>query len=197
MPASWANAFAPTIALFGGTGMPVILLTSWLVATKCAVTMPVVHPPKASGRVRSAITTSSSEVLPARSPNPLIVTSTWLAPAAIAASVLAVAMPRSSWQWALMVTASMPGTVARRWAINAVNSPGRSVAYGVGDVNDRGAGVDGRGIDLAQISPVAAGGIFGRKLDHREPTAGIADHLPDLDQHLFAGLAELVFQVPV
>ena len=57
----------------------------------------------ASGRVRRAITTSSSEALPARSPRPLMVTSTWRAPAWTAASVLAVARPRSLWQWTLTV----------------------------------------------------------------------------------------------
>jgi len=47
---------------------------------------------------RSVITTSSSEVLPARSPMPLIVTSACRAPLRTALSVLAVAMPRSLWQ---------------------------------------------------------------------------------------------------
>ena len=46
------------------------------------------------------------EALPARSPRPLIVTSTWRAPAWTAASVLAVARPRSLWQWTLTTAAS-------------------------------------------------------------------------------------------
>ena len=53
---------------------------------------------KTSDRVFSAITISSSEALPARSPRPLMVHSTWRAPAITAASELATAMPRSLWQ---------------------------------------------------------------------------------------------------
>ena len=52
------------------------------------------------------MTTSSIDALPARSPRPLTVTSTWRAPAWMPASVLAVASPRSLWQWML--------TIARR-----------------------------------------------------------------------------------
>ena len=52
----------------------------------------------ADPRVRTAITTSSSEALPARSPRPLIVHSTWRAPASTAANELDTANPRSLWQ---------------------------------------------------------------------------------------------------
>ena len=55
------------------------------------------------------MTISSSDALPARSPMPLIVHSTWRAPALIAASVFATARPRSSWQCALKVTWSELG----------------------------------------------------------------------------------------
>ncbi len=68
---------------------------------------------KKSLRVLSAITTSSIEVLPARSPMPLIVHSTWRAPLRTAASELATARPRSLWQCALQMTWSAPGDVAR------------------------------------------------------------------------------------
>ena len=50
-------------------------------------------------RARQGDATSSSGALPARSPSPSTVTLAWLAPARIAASVLAVARPRSSWPW--------------------------------------------------------------------------------------------------
>ena len=53
---------------------------------------------KKSLRVLSAITISSREALPARSPMPLIVHSICRAPARMAASELATAWPRSLWQ---------------------------------------------------------------------------------------------------
>ena len=69
------------------------------------------------------MTTSSSEALPARSPRPLIVTSTWRAPAWTAASVLAVARPRSLWQWTLTV-ACVADERRRRASTSAPNSAG-------------------------------------------------------------------------
>ena len=53
------------------------------------------------------ITTSSKEVFPARSPIPLIVHSTCLAPFANAEIELAVAKPKSLWQCAEMMALSM------------------------------------------------------------------------------------------
>ena len=68
----------------------------------------------ASWRVRIAITISSSEALPARSPMPLMVVSTWRTPARIAARVLATPSPRSLWLWVgQRSTFSMPGTRSR------------------------------------------------------------------------------------
>jgi hypothetical protein len=66
---------------------------------------------KRSWRVRSAITSSSIAALPARSPMPLTVHSTWRAPPSIAASELATARPRSLWQCALKITPSAPRTL--------------------------------------------------------------------------------------
>ena len=71
-----------------------------------------------------AITTSSSAVLPARSPRPLMVHSICRAPASTAASEFAVAMPRSSWQWVAKVTASAPGTRAISMRISSALSRG-------------------------------------------------------------------------
>ena len=65
---------------------------------------------KKSGRVRMAMTTSSSAALPARSPRPLIVHSTCRAPFRTPASEFATAMPRSLWQCVLMTHLPMPGT---------------------------------------------------------------------------------------
>ncbi len=52
--------------------------------------------PNTSARVRSAMTTSSNEQLPARSPMPFIVHSICRAPARTAARLLATAIPKSS-----------------------------------------------------------------------------------------------------
>ena len=123
MPASCAKALAPTMALFGWTTMPVYALTRRLVRMIWVVSM-LVRSPKTCGRVCSAITISSSEVLPARSPMPLIVTSTCRAPFWMAASELAVASPRSSWQCTEMITSSMPGTFSRMPLISPPNSAG-------------------------------------------------------------------------
>jgi hypothetical protein len=73
----------------------------------CSVWTEAARSGNCAGRVRRAITTSSRLALPARSPMPLMVTSTWRAPAWTAASVFAVASPRSLWQWTLIV-ASRP-----------------------------------------------------------------------------------------
>ncbi len=51
---------------------------------------------KKASRVFSAITTSSSEQLPARSPMPFTVHSIWRTPATTAVRLFATAMPRSS-----------------------------------------------------------------------------------------------------
>ena len=56
--------------------------------------------PSDASRTRSAITISSSAALPARSPMPFTVHSTCPTPASTAASELATARPRSSWQCA-------------------------------------------------------------------------------------------------
>ena len=79
-----------------------------------------------SGRCgrRSAMTISSREALPARSPRPLIVHSTCAAPAVTAASELATARPRSSWQWTLMTAFSIPGVFSFRYLMRRTNSSG-------------------------------------------------------------------------
>ena len=74
-----------------------IVETNLLAGTICVVSMRVVKL-KISERVLIAITTSSKLALPARSPRPLIVHSTWRAPFITAANELATAMPKSLWQ---------------------------------------------------------------------------------------------------
>ena len=124
MPEACAKAFAPTTALFGCTTKPVICDTMREVGTICVVSRRV-SSLKKSLRVRSAITTSSSEVLPARSPRPLMVHSIWRAPPIItAASELATAMPRSLWQCTLHIAWSELGTRLRRERIISPNCSG-------------------------------------------------------------------------
>ena len=94
MPEACAKAFAPTTALFGWTGVPVSSATRRDARVISFVFTPHSRPSFAC-RTLSSITISSSDVFPARSPMPLIVHSTWRAPAAIAASELAAASPRS------------------------------------------------------------------------------------------------------
>ena len=72
-----------------------------------------------------AITTSSNEAFPARSPMPLMVHSICRAPAMAPARLLAVESPRSFWQCVEKTTFSAPGVFARRSAIKPPNSCGR------------------------------------------------------------------------
>ena len=73
----------------------------------------LVASPKRGRRVRSSITNSSIEAFPARSPMPLMVHSTWRAPAITPAREFATAMPRSLWQCTDSVTPSSSGTRSR------------------------------------------------------------------------------------
>ena len=125
IPDSWANALAPTTALFGWIANPVRWLTSRLAVVMCSVWTRLSSSGNWVGRVRSAMTTSSREALPARSPSPLIVTSTWRAPAWTAASVFAVASPRSLWQWTEIVAPEPTRSTTR--PTSAANSDG--IAY--------------------------------------------------------------------
>ena len=117
MPASCAKALAPTIALLGWTGKPVMPETRRLAGTIWVASMPVSHE-NMSWRVRTAITISSSDALPARSPRPFMVHSTWRAPFNTADSELATASPRSLWQCTDHTTWSELGTRSRSWRIN-------------------------------------------------------------------------------
>ena len=113
IPDSWAKAFSPITALLRGIGWPVMLEINRLTGYSRLVWMPVCRL-KNCERVASAITTSSSEQLPARSPMPLMVHSIWRTPATTAVRLLATAIPRSSWQCTESRTRSMPRTFCRR-----------------------------------------------------------------------------------
>ena len=79
---------------------------------------------KYSPRVRIAMTTSSSEALPARSPMPFTAHSTCVAPARTAASELAVASPRSLWQCTLTCTSFSEGASRYSSRMKSPNSSG-------------------------------------------------------------------------
>ena len=176
MPASWAKALAPTMALLGWTDHAGVAADHAAGAVICVVSMPVSRL-KTWRRVLSAMTTSSSEVLPARSPMPLMVTSTWRAPLCMPARVLAVASPRSLWQCTEMTTFSTPGVFSTDASDQPAELLGRGVAHRVGDVERGGAGLDGHAQHLVQELRVAAAGVLGRELDVGAQAAGIGDHL--------------------
>ena len=123
MPDSCENAFAPTIALFGCTGNPVIDETSFDAGTICVVSTRVEHG-NTSRRVFTAMTISSSDALPARSPSPFTVHSTCRAPFMTAESEFATASPRSLWQWTDHTARSAFGMRSRRDRISSPNCQG-------------------------------------------------------------------------
>ena len=116
-----------------------------------------------SWRVLKTITISSSEQLPARSPMPLMVHSICRAPACTAASELATAKPRSSWQWTLTTA-----RIAQRLH-HAADQRRVFVRHGVADgvrnVDGAGARGDDGARNLFEIVGIGAGSVFGRKLD--------------------------------
>ena len=71
------------------------------------------------------MTISSRDALPALSPIPLMVHSTCLAPACIAARELATARPMSSWQCTLTTASFNPWTCSNRVLIREENSSGK------------------------------------------------------------------------
>ena len=195
-PDWWRKALAPTMALLGCTTIPVrsdtrrLALWSWVVST-------LVLRPKRSWRVLMPITTSSSEALPARSPMPLMVHSTWRAPAWTAAR-------RVGHRQAQVVVAVDGddrlvdvGHVLLDAADERLELVGDGVAYGIGDVNGCGAGRDALLEQRVDVERVGAGRVHGRELDVGAvllgPRHGRAGHLP----HLVAVLLQLVHHVDV
>ena len=97
--------------------------TSLLAGTIWVASMRVSHGKK-SWRVRIAITISSSAALPARSPSPLMVHSTWRAPFITAANEFATAKPRSLWQCTEKTTLSEFGIRSRKVRTKEPNCSG-------------------------------------------------------------------------
>ena len=123
MPASCAKALSPTMALLRCTTKPVARETVRLAACSWVVRTLVCRCSEAA-RVCMAMTTSSREQLPARSPTPLTVHSICRAPACAAERLLATARPRSSWQCTESTARSMPRTVRLSMAMVSPYSAG-------------------------------------------------------------------------
>ena len=149
----------------------------------CVVSMPVRYG-MMSLRTRIAITTSSSAVLPARSPRPLIVHSICRAPASTAASAFAVAMPRSLWQWVAKITASGARHPLDQLADDRRALARRGVADGVGDVDRGRPGPDRDLDDPAQVVVLGAGRVHRRPLHVVAEVAGVGHRVVDPLGHL-------------
>ncbi len=144
--------------------MPVIVETRRQVGYSRSARIPVVTP-KACSRTLSAITTSSIEQLPARSPMPLIVHSTWRAPARTADEavgdrhaevVVAVHRQRDR------LDAAHVAAQVREGLVELLR---RRVADGVRHVDRRRAGIDGGLHDLGEEIELRARGVLRRELD--------------------------------
>ena len=150
-----------------------------------------------SERTRVAMTTSSSEALPARSPMPLIVHSTWRAPPVSAARVFATARPRSSWQCVLHTTWSELGTRLIRPGEERLDLVGRRVADRVGQVDGLGARLDHRLDDVPQEVGIAARRILGGELHVVGEGARQADRVHRHLEAVRARHAQLALEVQV
>ena len=127
-----------------------------------------------------------------------MVTSTWRAPAWTAASVLAVASPRSLWQWTLTVACAPTRSTTFPTRTPELGRDG--VADGVGDVDGRRAGLDDRLVDLQQEVEVGPRGVLGGELDlgvAPELLAPVADPADGFGERRLAVDPELVLEVDV
>ena len=135
--------------------------------------------------------------MPARSPMPLIANSTWRAPPGTAARLLATARPRSSWQCALKTRLVGVGHAPDDLGEEFVGLVRRRVADRVGQIDRRGAGVDGRLDDAAQEIVVAARRVLRRKFDIVGELPGAADAVDDGRQAGLARDAQLALEMQV
>src|SRR5258707_10152255 len=189
IPASCANALAPTTALLGATTAPVISVSMRLVGKSSSSRMPVVTP-KLSLRTARATTTSSREAFPARSPIPLIVHSICRTPARIAASEFATAIPKSSWQCALSVIPCASPKYSDLGEHRSVLFRHR-VSHSVRQVQDRRTCIHGHAAHLAKKAHVRPPRILGRELHFAHMLTSIANHRPDGFQRLLPGHLQL------
>ena len=117
-PALWANADAPTYGARGFCRTWVISATAWEIeVSRVSASGGTRCQPYLSCRLAMTVSRSA---LPVRSPWPLTVPCTCMAPASTAAIVLATAQPVSLWQW---MPRSMPTCAAA--STTAPLPPGR------------------------------------------------------------------------
>ena len=193
MPASCANAFAPTIALLGGTDTPTIDDSALLVGTSACVWMPV-----ECGSVGAHFERHHEffeRRVPARSPMPLIVHSTWRAPACTCGQRV-----RDGKSQIVVAVRGQDRTVADALSDRGEHTLdiGRQrIADSIGKVDRRRAGVHRRFSDIAEEIEVASRRVFSGKLDVIAVGACMRDGRRDLRQALRARDAQLVFEVNV
>ena len=166
MPASCANAFAPTIGLLRCDGVAGQLgRRAPRRRGSCAGSMPV-SASKASARTRSAITNSSSDCV-ARPLADAVDGALDLRRAGSDAgervrdgeAEIVVAVDRE------LDVARAPGSARAGRRTAAAYSTGEVIADRVGQVDDRRAGLDRRAAGLGEERAVGAGRVLGRELD--------------------------------
>src|ERR1041385_2203539 len=192
MPASWAKALRPTIALLGCGNTPVTCDSRRLVRYSSRVST-LQRNDASCGRTWLAITISSSAALPARSPIPLTVHSTCPAPPATvgggeAQIVMTVRRERDpGGSGDALADGAEDLRVLRR----------EREAHGVRQVHGRGALGDRRLHDTAQVLEVGAAGVFVRELDVVGVAAGPAHGGAGQLEAIVPSDLQLVLQVDV
>jgi len=109
------------------------------------------------------MTTSSKAVFPARSPIPLMVHSIWRAPFCTPAMALAVANPKSLWQWQEMVTLWMTLShfyLSKKFKVFCAIFIGQTVACGVWNIQNGGTGFYHLFANFGQKFIAGPSGIF-------------------------------------
>ena len=131
---------------------------------------------------------------------PLMVHSTWRAPAVMAASELATARPE------VVVAVRREDDALRRRSAGMRSRTSRNicavffrrgVADGVGHVDGGGAGFDGHADHFDQEVAIGAGRVFGREFDVVDKGAGQAHGFGRLVERLLAAHLELVLEVQI
>ena len=146
-------------------------------------------------RTLSAITISSSAALPARSPMPLTVHSTWRAPASTPASELATARPRSLWQWVEKITLSASGTRVAQHRDQLEIFLRRRIAHRVGNIDRGGARPDRQFHAAAEEIALGAGGVLGAPFHIVGEVARARDRRADRIEHRVRAHLQLVLHM--
>ncbi len=146
---------------------------------------------------RIITTSSASEVLPARSPIPLIVTSTWRAPVMIPEMV-----SRRSHTEIVMTMNRYDGLVDILYIIKKILDTlaikiGKTVAGSIGNVHNIGAGGNHRLRHLCEEREIGTARVFGVEFNFNTFALRIFHGLRTLLEYLLACAAELVLDVHV